>query len=231
MTWDCTITEARLSEALDGMLSSEEGAAYSAHLAGCSHCQELASQVGAMLGHMHRLEMVPEPPQLSEMILQATLGRREKKQGWRQWFGWTGGLWQPRFVMGAVTVAASLLIVIHASGISPGRIRRLDLNPVNLLRAANRQAHLSYARGAKFFNDLRVVYEIQSRLEPSQEPAVAPTPSTVPQSQPSSPNPQEKSEKKQPRDRSQLNSRAMFATLLADAPIGFATASRSGSAQ
>lgn len=231
MTWDCTITEARLSEALDGMLSREEGAAYSSHLSSCPHCKELAGQVGAMLERIHALEMVPEPPQLSEKILQATLGSRERKQGWRQWFGWTANFWQPRFVMGTVTVAASLLIVIHASGITPGKFRRLDLKPVNLLRAANRQAHLSYARGAKFVNDLRVVYEIQSRLEPVQEPSIAPAPSTEPQSPPSSPNQHEKSEKKQPRDRSQLHNRTMFAALLAGATTDWPNAILSRSAR
>jgi Putative zinc-finger len=214
MNWDCTITEARLSEALDGLLSREEAAAYSVHLAGCARCQGLAGQVGAMLERMHGLEMVPEPPQLAERILEATLGPRQQKQGRRQWFAWTAGLWQPRFVMGAVTVAASIFIVIHASGISPAKIRRLDLNPANLLRAANRQAHLSYAHGAKFVNDLRVVYEIQSRLEPAQEPTAAPAPAVEPQSQPSSPSPQQKSEKKQPRDRSQLRAKTMFAVML-----------------
>jgi hypothetical protein len=231
MTWDCTITEARLSEALDGMLSREEGAAFSLHLSSCPHCQELAGQVGAMLERIHALEMVPEPPQLAEKILQATLGSHEQKHGWRQWFGWTTNLWQPRFAMGAVTVAASLLIVIHASGFTPGKFRRLDLNPVNLLRAANRQAHLSYARGAKFVNDLRVVYEIQSRLEPVQEPSTAPTPSTEPPSQPSSPNPQEKSEKKQPRDRSQLHNRTMFAAVLPGATTDLPNALLSRSAR
>jgi hypothetical protein len=231
MTWDCTITEERLSEALDGMLSREEGAAYTAHLAGCLHCQELAGQVGAMLEHIHGLEMVPEPPQLSEKILQATLGPREQKHGWRQWFGWTASLWRPRFVMGAVTVAASLLIVIHASGITPGKFRRLDLNPVNLLRTANRQAHLSYARSVKFVNDLRVVYEIQSRLEPAQEPSIAPSQPTEPPSKPSSPNPQEKSEKKQPRDRSQLRNRTMFAVVLAGATTDLPNAILSRSAR
>lgn len=229
MTWDCTITEARLSEALDGMLSREEGAAYSAHLADCAHCQELTSEVGGMLERMHGLEMLPEPPLLAENILEATLGPRQRKEGWRHWSRWTGGLWLPRFVMGAVTVAASLLIVIHAAGISPGKIKRLDLNPANLLRAANRQAHLSYARGAKFVNDLRVVYEIQSRLEPTQEPSVVPTPSPEPQAQPSSPNPQEKSEKKQPRDRSQLRARTMFAIVLAGATTDLPGAFHSGS--
>lgn len=229
MTWDCTITEARLSEALDGILSREESAAYSAHLSTCAHCQELAGEVGAVLDRLHRLEMVSEPSLLAERILEATLGPSQQKHGWRRWFGWTNGLWQPRFAMGAVTVAASLLIVFHASGISPRKLRRLDLNPVTLLRAANRQAHMTYARGAKFINDLRVVYEIQSRLEPAQEPSITPSPSTEPQSQPSSPNPQEKSEKKQPRDKSQLQARTMFAVVLPSPTADFQGAIHSGS--
>lgn len=228
MTWDCTNTEGRLSDALDGVLPREEAAAFFEHLATCGDCRELASQVGGMLKRIHSLEMVPEPPQLAEKILATTLGPRREKQGWK-WLGCTAGLWQPRFVMGAVTVAASLLIVVHASGISTGKIRRLDLNPVNLVRAANRQAHLSYARGAKFVNDLRVVYEIQSRLEPAQEPTIAPTPSTQPESQPPSPNPQEKSEQKSPRDRSQLHARAMFAMVLATVSAELPNSSPSGS--
>jgi len=34
---------------------------------------------------------------------------------------------------------------------------------------ADRQAHLVYARGTKFVSDLRVVYEIQSRLRQDNE--------------------------------------------------------------
>jgi hypothetical protein len=33
---------------------------------------------------------------------------------------------------------------------------------------------LTYARGAKFVNELRVVYEIQSRLEPEPKPEQVP---------------------------------------------------------
>jgi hypothetical protein len=54
------------------------------------------------------------------------------------------------------------------------------------VRTANRQAHLTYARGAKFVNDLRVVYEIQSRLGSQPEPQSAPQPPTQ--------NPQDKSQ-------------------------------------
>jgi hypothetical protein len=54
-----------------------------------------------------------------------------------------------------------------------------DLNPVNIYRSINRQAQLTYASGMRFVNDLRLVYEIRSRLEemdeePGESPAEGP---------------------------------------------------------
>ncbi|MDE3109956.1 MAG: hypothetical protein KGL02_08445, partial [Acidobacteriota bacterium] len=46
-----------------------------------------------------------------------------------------------------------------------------DLNPANWVREGNRQAHLTYARGEKFVNDLRVVYEIRAMLASPQAAA------------------------------------------------------------
>ena len=66
--------------------------------------------------------------------------------------------------MGFATAAACVVILFYASGLNPTKLRKADLNPVNIYRAANRQSHLVYARGVKYVNDLRVVYEIQSRL-------------------------------------------------------------------
>jgi hypothetical protein len=43
-----------------------------------------------------------------------------------------------------------------------------------MYRAADRRAHIIYARGTKFVTDLRVVYEIQSRLRPEVEPQPPP---------------------------------------------------------
>jgi len=44
-----------------------------------------------------------------------------------------------------------------------------DLHPVNIYRNANSRAHVAYARGTKFFSDLRVVNEIQSRLRENEQ--------------------------------------------------------------
>ena len=57
---------------------------------------------------MHELAEIEEPPQLIQNILDATIGPRNQKEGWKNWFAWVPMFWQPRFAMGIVTVAASL---------------------------------------------------------------------------------------------------------------------------
>ncbi len=163
---------------------------------------------------MHQLAGIEAPPQLIQNILDATIGPRTHKEGWKKWFSWVPILWQPRFAMGIVTVAASLAIVIHTTGITPAKLKRAELNPASLYRSANRQVHLTYARSVKFVNDLRVVYEIQSRLQPGPEPSPASAPRPEEQPQPASPTPQQKSDKNLPRDRAQSRNSSMFATLM-----------------
>lgn len=191
MDWNCTVTEERLSDFLEGQLSAEDVTAFAAHRKTCVACGNLLAQVGGMLNSMHRLEMVEEPAGLARKIATATLGpkaSRERKQGW---LGWASALWQPRFAMGLATVAACCIIVVQAGGLTPKKLSRANLSPGDILRAANRDIHLTYAQGAKFVNNLRVVYEIQSRLEPGPQQQQKPEP---PRQQPHSTNPQEKSE-------------------------------------
>jgi len=192
MDWTCTVTEERLSDFLDGQMSAEESAAFSAHRQSCTACAGLAAQVGAMLNDIHQLEMVEEPEGLARKISAVTLGPKVSKQGWRRWFGWMPAIWQPRFAMGIATVAACCIIVVQAGGVTPKKLSRANLNPADMLRAANRDIHLTYARGVKFVNDLRVVYEIQSRLEAG--PQQQPDPERQQHQQPHSSYPQQKSE-------------------------------------
>jgi anti-sigma factor RsiW len=193
MDWNCTNTEERLSDYLDGLLTPAESAAFRAHAASCRECATLVAQVGGLVTQMHGLDLEAAPPMLVNRILDATIGPRKEKSSWRSWFSWTGSFLQPRFVMGMVTVAATILIVIYSSGFTPSKLKKVDLNPVNAFRSANRQAHLTYARSVKYVNDLRVVYEIQSRLQPANEPS--PETSPMPEEQqPKTSNPQEKSQ-------------------------------------
>lgn len=216
MNWNCTNIEERLSDYLDGMLSPVEMAAFHAHSATCADCGKLVASVSGLVTRMHGLEAVAESPLLVNRILDSTIGPRVQKEGWTRWFSWTTGLLQPRFTMGLVTVAATILILIYTGGFTPSKLKKADLSPVNAFRSANRQAHLTYARSVKYVNDLRVVYEIQSRLQPSAEPSPEiPAPSMQnDQSQPKHQNPQEKSQTSPNPGHSQSRTVAMLASIV-----------------
>jgi hypothetical protein len=234
MDWNCTFTEERLSDYLDGKLSPAENAAFSAHTAGCANCAQTVALVSGLVNRMHRIELLEEPPHLVARILDATLGPRAQKEGWKRWFDWVPMLWQPRFAMGLATVAALLVVVSYTAGLTPAKLKKADLSPTNVFRSANRQAHLTYARGAKFVNDLRVVYEIQSKLQPEPEPLPvsnpAPAPNQEHDSQPPNSTPQQKSQTAPLPSRTQIRSGTMLAFLLTESMAdGMAVNSINGS--
>lgn len=192
MEWSCTNSEERLSDFLEGALQPEEQAAFSAHTAGCRGCTEMVERVGGLLARMGQIALVQEPEYLAGKIVAATHGLRGGERDARWWMAWVPLIWQPRFAMGLATVAASLVIVLHAAGVSPSDLQKIDYRPASLARAGNRQAHLTYARWVKYVNDLRVVYEIESRFASSpvfsSEPAPTPTAEPRPRQEPASPD-------------------------------------------
>jgi len=182
MTWNCEHIEARLSDYLDGLLTPDDRHAFDVHANSCEGCGQTVASVSQMVGGLHAMEQIETPPQLVYSILNKTLGPRTAKKGWSN-FGWLRGLTTARFAYSAVSVAATLLILLVASGVSLRKPKLADFSPANLYRNTDRQMHLAYARGTKFVSDLRVVYEIQSRLNKDNELPTTPE-STVPQSSP-----------------------------------------------
>ncbi|MGA2095504.1 MAG: zf-HC2 domain-containing protein [Candidatus Acidiferrum sp.] len=183
MTWNCEQIEARLSDYLDGLLTPDERREFDAHVNDCEACVPLLASVSHLLSDLRSLEAIPEPPRLAYDILNLTLGPRAVKKGWLGGFSWVRLLTSPRFAYSAVSLVATALIILTASGFSFRKPKLADLSPVNIYRTADRQAHLVYARSTKFVSDLRVVYEIQSRLNKDNELPTEPE-STVPQSAP-----------------------------------------------
>jgi len=183
MTWTCEHIEARLSDYLDGLLGPDERREFDLHANSCENCTQMVSSVSHLVDGLHSIEPIATPPRLVYAILNQTLGPREAKKGWQSSFGWLRGLASARFAYYAVSVAATLLILLTAAGFSWRKPKLADLSPVNLYHGADRQAHLVYARSTKFVSDLRVVYEIQSRLNKDNELPTTPE-STVPQAAP-----------------------------------------------
>ena len=179
MTWTCEQTEARLSDYLDGMLEAAERSAFNQHVNACERCTPLVAAVAHTLGGLYALEQVEPPPQLERAILTATLGARSS---WDVW-GWLRSLQSPRFVYSMASVVATIVVLLTASGFNWRKPKLAELAPAAIYRNTNSRAHLAYAHGVKFVSDLRVVYEIQSRINET-EPNPAAREETIPQSSP-----------------------------------------------
>jgi anti-sigma factor RsiW len=173
MNLSCAQVEERLSDYLDRALTPEERAMFFAHLDHCPECSQLVLEVQELTMRMPRLAPVAEPAALEAKILDSTLG--ERREGWRGWFGWINAIWQPQFAIGIATAAVSLMIAFHALAPRMEGVTAADLTPASMARAANRQAHLVYARGEKFVNDSRFsTPEAASSGDSDREPQQVP---------------------------------------------------------
>jgi Putative zinc-finger len=163
MNWTCDQVEARLSDYLEGLLQAPERAAFEAHVAECAQCAPLLAGVQGLMSHMQAMPPIDAPPRLIYAILDHTLGPRDTVTGWQAFKNFLRGLASPKLMYGTASLAATFLIVIGASG-DLRKPKLADLRPANIYRSADRRVHLVYAKGVKYVSDLRVVYEIQSRL-------------------------------------------------------------------
>ncbi len=215
MTWTCEQTEARLSDYLDGVLNPAELAEFTAHVPSCARCGPLVGSVSDLLTGLHGMELIAEPPRLVYSILDKTLGPRESLTGWRAVLGWVRGAASIRFAYGVLSVAATLVIFVTASGFNWRHPKLADLRPATIYHKADSSAHLAYARSAKFVNDLRVVNEIQSRLRDENELRANPE-STVPESSPQKqPGSSDGSRPATPRQQNRANDLARQGEMLA----------------
>ena len=215
MTWTCEQTEARLSDYLDGVLNPAELAEFTAHVPSCARCAPLVASVSDLVTGLHGMEQIQEPLRLVYSILDKTLGPRESTTGWRAILGWVRGAASIRFAYGALSVAATLIIVVTASGFNWRHPKLADLRPATIYRKADSSAHRAYGSSVKFVNDLRVVNEIQSRLREdsdlrgTQENVI---PATTPQKQPGS---SDGSKPAAPRQQNRANDLARHLEMLA----------------
>ena len=106
-------------------------------------------------------------------IMLATVG--ERKPTWRERIAaFFRPVLQPRVAYPIAMTVFTFSIIVNAAGLNLRSLRFEDLNPRTWVDRANRQGHLMYARAEKFYYDLRVVYEIESRFRQLRRPAADP---------------------------------------------------------
>jgi len=190
---NCADVEILLADFVDGTLRGDAAAALEAHLAGCAACRELARDSAEAVAFMERAAVVEAPPELVTRILfEVTVGPSRaviKPSMVRRLFGrWLEPILQPRFAMGMALTILSFAIIgrsTHVRQLTPS-----DLDPVKVWTAAEDRVVRWYNRGVKYYESMRVVYEIQTRLkewaeeQPAQPAQTAPQTNTPPQQAP-----------------------------------------------
>ncbi len=165
----CAELEILLCDYVDGTLRGEEKTALESHLAGCSACAQLAKDVAGVTAFIETVAPAEPPAELLTRILHELPTARpatEKRSWWRNLLGgWVHGLLQPRYVMGMAMTVLSFSMIAKFAHIEPRQLRPADLDPVKIWAGIDDRTHRMWDRTMKYYDNLRLVIEIQSRLK------------------------------------------------------------------
>ena len=238
----CSEFDALLSQAIDGTLKGERLTAFETHAHECKLCGPLLQEAEAGRGWLKSLEEVEPPEELITNILLRTTGvvsSRRLAAGERAATSWMDRIreWrtvifspvvavarQPRFAMSFGMAFFTLSVTLSLAGVRLSDLRHVDLRPSSIRRSY----YETQGRVVKYYENIRFVYEIESRVRQFRE-ATAPVES---QPQPqnnnnnndndrkdkSKNNTSGQPEQKQQRNYSQEGNQPVFASLLDELP-------------
>jgi anti-sigma factor RsiW len=181
----CAELEILLCDYLDGTLRASERNAVESHLTSCSACAELAQDASAAAAFIDTAAEVEPPAELMTRILhqvhQAPADPKVVPAAGPSWWrrlggGWIEGILQPRYAMGMAMTVLSLAMLAKFAPINIRQLTPSDLDPVKIWAAVDDRGHRAWDRAVKYYENLRVVIEIQSRLQEwgdQEQPAAA----------------------------------------------------------
>ena len=189
---NCAHVEVLICDYLDGTLAAGFREEFEGHLSSCPGCAELAAGARAAVAFIERVAAAEPPPELLTRILHETPGRDLARRGWffrRIRSGWLGPLFSPRYAMGMAMTILSFSMIFKFAGIQPRQLHASDVDPVKVFTALDDRVHRTWDRTMKYYDNLRLVIEIQSRLKEWSEQdlsAAQPAPQNQSQSRPES---------------------------------------------
>ena len=205
----CEAWEAMLTDALDGTLSVRDAEAFEAHAARCqAGCGELLEEAKRGTEWLRFLRETPEAPQgLLEKILAGTAGLPEAQQPLaasgavaiphQPWLGIPFGMLQrhmaeSRVLMTLAMAFFSIALTLNLTGVRLNQLKLSDLSPSALAASVSHQYYTTSAHLTRYYLNLRIVYELESRVNEMRRDnnAPAPRPATQQQPQPQKQQPQ-----------------------------------------
>lgn len=171
---NCAELEELICDYVDGTLTADRKADVERHLAACPACAELARDSAAAICFMERAADVEPPPQLITRILfDAPWTKKTPAKGRGPVTGWLSKLLtpviQPRFVMGMAMTILSFSILSRFVPVQ--QLKSADLRPSEVWAGLDDRAHRAWARSLKYYENLKVVYQVQTLLRDWQQQA------------------------------------------------------------
>jgi hypothetical protein len=190
----CGQWETLLADALDGLLRAEDEATFSSHMASCAACTGLFEEARRGREWLEFLSAEPEVPGgLLDKILAQTgpgqtagfglvnddnllpvtpggipLGKHRAKvaPAWQRpgFMGYVRRFAEPRLMMTAAMAFFSIALTLNLTGVKISALRMSDLKPSALRSLVQRRLTMASTPLIRYYDNLRLVYEVQSRV-------------------------------------------------------------------
>lgn len=173
----CSEFETLLADALDGVLPEKLNLAFEEHDRNCPLCGPMFSEVRQGMLLLHSLEEVEAPKNLVHNILAATSAAAPTKAAgtsdavqregvlarlWKPIPGMFSGTLHPRFVSSFAMAFFSLSLTLSLAGVHLKDLARMS--PGSVKKAVVLQYTQLESKVVKYYENMRIVYEIESRM-------------------------------------------------------------------
>ncbi len=175
----CGQWETLLADALDGQLTPEDEAIFTAHKASCQDCAALYEEARRGREWLEFLAPEPEVPAglVDRILAQTAPGHRSARPvlggamalsmpAWQR-PGFMGSVrrWaEPRLMMTVAMAFFSIALTLNLTGVRLSQIRLAGLRPTAVRSFMERQLNMASVPIIRYYDHLRLVYEVQSRM-------------------------------------------------------------------
>jgi len=173
----CNEFDLLLSDALDGVLNGAGLDRFEAHARACKTCGPLLAEAEAGRQWLKGLTEVEPPASLVPSILASTIGvdtqrlrttvrSPQPRISWLEHVqaSFLEPIWamvrQPRFAMSFGMAFFALSVGLTMAGVKPADLRQISLRP----SAIQRTYYNTHARVVRYYDNVRLVYEVQAAV-------------------------------------------------------------------
>lgn len=175
----CSQFEGMLADALDGILSEEAQRAFDDHAASCTVCGPMLAEAQHGMAWLRDLQDEDPPKNLVHNILAATSATEMAEEQatpealkpswtarlWKPVRGTLKGMIQPRFATSFSMAFFSLSLTLSLAGVKLSDLLRMDWRPSAMGRAIVVEYTQVESKVVRYYKNMRLVYEIESRVQ------------------------------------------------------------------